>query len=388
MRGSATDPAMMAMDGGSSAASSPALGGGAGPGPTAAAGRAVAGLSLEEQRAWEPFAFMQLADTQLGFQESWRAYGYDEPEGFADEVEMLDQIVDEINRLKPAFCVVCGDMVNAMPQASSAEDREKRQAQTQAFRAACARVDPSVPLVCVCGNHDVGDRPNAATISEYNRDFGDDYFSFWVRGVKCICVNSQLWKDDSEAAALRAEHDRWLRAELASPETAKAKHILVFSHTPPMIFAQDEADGYFNLDRRTRDEVMSLFCEFGVRAVFCGHYHRNAGGWYTPQWKWSGEAAQAASKTVEVVVTGAAGANIVDKAGGEPLEISGMNGCKIGPDVSGVRLVRVAEKDVSHRWCTLNALRGLRTELRAELPTYSFMNTVSADGVAKTPRPA
>ena len=35
-------------------------------------------------------------------------------------------IADEINRLKPAFCVVCGDMVNAMPQASSAEDREKR----------------------------------------------------------------------------------------------------------------------------------------------------------------------------------------------------------------------------------------------------------------------
>ena len=100
------------------------------------------------------------------------------------------------------------------------------------------------------------------------------------------------------------------------------------------------------------------------------------------------EAEDGEQSAVTVAVTGAAGANIVDKAGGEPLEISGMNGCKIGPDVSGVRLVRVAEKDVSHRWCTLNALRGLRTELRAELPTYSFMNTVSADGVAKTPRPA
>ena len=56
--------------------------------------------------------------------------------------------------------------------------------------------------------------------------------------------------------------------------------------------------------------------------------------------------------------------------------------------MSGVRLVRVAEKDVSHRWCTLNQLRSLRTELREELPTYAFMNTVTADGVAKTPRPA
>lgn len=48
--------------------------------------------------------------------------------------------------------------------------------------------------------------------------------------------------------------------------------------------------------------------------LFCGHYHRNAGGW---------------DRGLEVIVTTAIG-------------------CQLGNDYSGFRVVKVLEKDVKH----------------------------------------
>jgi hypothetical protein len=287
--------------------------------PVAAVDRRLRPLGSSEDddaRKWTgPFSFLQMADTQLGFVETCQASGMVVravpeaelgAEGFEVELALLNRAVDEINRLRPAFAVVCGDMINAYPEAMGKGDSEKRAVQLAAFKAACGRVHSSVPLVCVCGNHDVGDRPNAASIAQYSGEFGDDYFSFWVRGVKCICVNSQFWKDSSDAADLRAAHDSWLRQELQALDTIEAKYVLVFAHIPPFIFEQNEPAEYFNLKPDIRDEVMQLFARAGVRAVFCGHYHRNAGGW----WRASDSAEVAdveagGGKPVEVVVTGA-----------------------------------------------------------------------------------
>ena len=36
------------------------------------------------------------------------------------------------------------------------------------------------------------------------------------------------------------------------------------------LFSQDEPDGYFNLDRETRYELLDLLSRAGVRACFCG----------------------------------------------------------------------------------------------------------------------
>ena len=38
-----------------------------------------------------------------------------------------------------------------------------------------AQVDESIPLVCVCGNHDVGNTPTRATVALFRSRFGDDY---------------------------------------------------------------------------------------------------------------------------------------------------------------------------------------------------------------------
>jgi len=59
-------------------------------------------------------------------------------------------------------------------------------------------VHPCIPLLCVCGNHDVGNRPTAASIEKFKQDFGDDYFGFWIDKMKGVVLNSNLYFDPSE----------------------------------------------------------------------------------------------------------------------------------------------------------------------------------------------
>jgi hypothetical protein len=61
-----------------------------------------------------------------------------------------------------------------------------------------SKLDPSIPLFCIPGNHDIGDRPTNEAIDNFKMDFGDDYYSLWVGGVKFIAPNTQYLKDPSK----------------------------------------------------------------------------------------------------------------------------------------------------------------------------------------------
>ena len=153
---------------------------------------------------------------------------------------------------------------------------KERQQQIAAFKGVAER--SRVPLICVCGNHDVGNRPTEDSIAKYNHDWGSDYFSFWARGVKCIVLNSQLWNDGRWAKSLAAAQVQWLKRDLALDETRQAKHVLAFCHIPPFVYDQNEPDGYANICRQHRFELLNILAEHGVSHVFCGHYHQNAIG--------------------------------------------------------------------------------------------------------------
>merc|ERR1712032_1142629 len=205
---------------------------------------------------------------------------------------------------------------------------------------AMSLIDPDIPLLCLCGNHDIGNRPNAMTLRRFTEQFGDDYFTFWCNGVKCLVVNRQLWKDDEDAKEERALMDIWLSKELEDNQCRS----LVFSHVPPFIFSPTEKNDYFNLDSDLRRRLLDQMAHRGVVAWFCGHYHRNAGGIYR----------NADGKELEVVVTGAVGTQIVDKPGGEPLGLSGIGGHLIGEQHSGFRVVHIMADRIEHRWKTFS----------------------------------
>lgn len=274
---------------------------------TQAAERTFAAFDPQVEQTWHgSFFFMQLADTQYGF--------FNENKSFEQEVALVEKTVQHINRLHPRFVIVCGDLTNATPE------HARYQAQVAQYKHDFSKVDPDIPLVCVCGNHDVGNRPTASSIASYQENFGDDYFSFWVGGVFNIVLNSSLLKDPSGASDMLAAQQAWLSQQLLDAASAKPKHIFVFQHHPLFLTQADEPDQYFNIPLERRTPLLEQLQQAEVRAVFAGHYHRNAYG---------------LAGAMEMVTTGPVG---------RPL----------GKDPSGLRIVTVHETKIEHKYWAID----------------------------------
>lgn len=268
----------------------------------------------EEERRWnEPFFFIQAADTQFGMQEKYleqkAEYGWER------EIAWSSQLVDDVNAMfpRPKFLVVCGDLLDAWPHT----EPEIRRQQEVDFKKVFAGLE--VPLVCVCGNHDVGNTPTPDSVSGYRSSFGDDFFSFWCSGVFFIVLNTQFYEDSSRCEELAAEQEAWLEQQLEVVRREKPKHAVVFQHIPFFLANPEEEKEYFNMAPALRQVMLDKFYDAGVRHVFCGHYHRNAGGFY---------------KDLEEVVTSAVGA-------------------QLGECQQGFRLVRVLEDRLLHQYYAL-----------------------------------
>ena len=194
----------------------------------------------------QTFTFAQICDTQLGFG------------GYEHDVKSFKQAVQQINALKPAFVVICGDLVNAPDEKSFADFNE-------------IKAGFNVPCYCASGNHDVGNKPTPVSLQHYRKVVGEDYCSFEHKGHTFVIVNTQLWKapvkDESE------KQDSWLAAAL---ETAanKSSRTFVVGHYPLFLEKPDEDEQYFNLPVAKRKKLLDLFEERGVVAVLGGHTHR------------------------------------------------------------------------------------------------------------------
>lgn len=291
--------------------------------------RSLDAFSSEKERHWQgPFYFVQGTDPQFGLMKAWSTgdceHGGDE---WGEEIRLTEQAVRIVNQLKPTprFFVLCGDLVHAMP------GMPWRQEQTEDLQHVLGKVEDDIPLVLVSGNHDVGNSPTAQTITEFCQTWGDDYFSFWVGGVLFLVLNSQLWHDASHCPDLRVAQDHWLDRQLAEAQQQRCQHAVVFQHIPLFLHSVDEDDDYFNLPTAVRMELADKFARAGVKAVFSGHYHRNAGGTY---------------KSLDMVVSSAIG-------------------CQLGEDTHGLRVVVVTAQGIVHRYCSLDELsqKGLDGDL-------------------------
>jgi len=305
--------------------------------------RTYKGLEYENQGIWKkPFFFVQMADTQFGMLGGGRR-------GLEEEEAMCNVAVDHINRLKPAFAIVCGDMTNSYPENSSTP-LYLQHAEKDAFKRVFSRVDESIPLLCVCGNHDIGDRPNSKTLNIYKKRWGDDYYSFWFGGVKFLVINTQVYKAlEKEPYAedllrMRKAQDEWLEKELKATEEENPAHLVILSHIPPYIEAPDEEDGYFNLKSTTRQELVTKCKAKGASKWLCGHYHRNS-------------CACDADGKFEVVVTGAVGCNFKTRPGSNRkarLGLAGEGQMFFTPEMSGFRIVKIRQDSIDHQFYCLS----------------------------------
>ncbi|MCL4851574.1 MAG: metallophosphoesterase [Bryobacteraceae bacterium] len=250
------------------------------------------------------FFFVQMADPQFGM--------FTKDRDFAQETANYEFAIATANRLKPRFVIVCGDLVN----------KPGDQAQIEEYRRISAKLDPSIRLYHVAGNHDVGNEPTPQTLADYRKRFGPDYYSFQEGSIYGIVLNSSLIHSPGNAMGELEKQESWLRAELTKAKSSGFQHIVIFQHHPFFLERGDEPDQYFNIPLVLRTPLLNLFRQAGVKHLFAGHYHRNAHGW---------------DGDIEMVTTGPVG-------------------MPLGGARSGLRIVEVSEQGIRHQYYEFGAL--------------------------------
>lgn len=212
------------------------------------------------QGSADAFFFLQMSDPQFGM--------YAKDRDFKQETANYEFAIATANRLRPRFVIVCGDLVN---KAGDAE-------QMAEYQRISAKLDPSIHLYHVAGNHDVGNEPTREALAAYRERFGPDYYSFREGPIYGIVLNSSLIHSPENAPEELRKQDEWLRAEVVKAKASGAPSILVFQHHPFFLERGDEPDQYFNIPLVRRTPMLEMFHQAGVRHIFSGHYHRNALG--------------------------------------------------------------------------------------------------------------
>jgi 3',5'-cyclic AMP phosphodiesterase CpdA len=204
-----------------------------------------------------PFFFIQLTDPQFGMQAK--------DAGFEQETANFEFAVATANRLKPAFVIVTGDLVN----------RPGDPGQAAEYLRIAGRLDRSIPIYNVPGNHDIGNVPTEESIRAYTARFGPDHYVFRANGFTGIVLNSTLIHSPERAPELFEAQEKWLSLELEKARAGGAWEIVIFQHHPWFLESADEPDRYENIPRTCRLRYLELFRRYGVRYLFSGHYHRN-----------------------------------------------------------------------------------------------------------------
>jgi 3',5'-cyclic AMP phosphodiesterase CpdA len=269
------------------------------------------------------FSFMQLADTQFGqfadlsgmtdaeWEQRAGTFRLVIPEGHAlpraepgirsldPERERYAAAVAAANTLRPAFVVVCGDLVHRV---ASAEQHET-------FLEVGGQLADEVPLYVVPGNHDLSLdawAPTPDLLSAYRTRHGDDYYAFEREETLFLALNSETFHRPDYAPEEAARQFQFVQDELASERAKNAQHIVAFMHTP--LFWRDLSETQPGaVSRENRLRLLDVFREHGVDAVFAGHLHQNL---------------YATDGDMQMVVSGAVGLPTVGESGYRVVDVS------------------------------------------------------------------
>lgn len=248
--------------------------------------------------------FIQGSDPQFGM--------YAKDQNFVQETANFEFFIANVNRLKPMFAIVCGDLINKTGDS----------AQIAEFHRIAGKLNAAIKLYNVAGNHDVGNEPTPEKLALYRKNFGLDWYSFQESGLYGIVLDSSVIAFPAKVQSEAAKQEQWLRAELEKAKLS-GRLVVIFQHIPWFLSNADEPDQYFNITKPIRAKYLKLFAESGVRYIFAGHYHRNQLG--------------TGANSLAMITTG-------------PI------GMPIGPDPSGFRIVTVNGSELKQEYYGLGTI--------------------------------
>ena len=251
-----------------------------------------------------PSFFIQMSDPQFGM--------FTSNAGLEGETRNFERAISEANRLRPAFVIVTGDLVN----------RPADPAQVAEYKRIIAKLDKSIPLYSVPGNHDIGNECSLEGLRSWGQALGRDHYSFRSGSLYAIVLNTVLMSAPAECAKEAAEQEAWLARELATARRARARHVILFQHHPLFVKDPAEPDTYHNVPALARQRFLALLNRSTVSHVFAGHLHYNV---------------EEQADRIKMVTTGPVG---------KPL----------GGAQSGLRIVKFGGSSLEHRYYTLEEL--------------------------------
>ncbi len=250
-----------------------------------------------------PFFFIQLSDPQFGL---FEARGAAPGDGTFPETALYETAISAANRLRPAFVIVTGDLV---------QDSNSDEQHAELMRIT-GQLDNDIPIYFTTGNCDVGNTPTAESLRIYRSKFGDENYSFDAGGSHFVVLNSSVCLDPSEVPEEWDSLVKFLRNDLDA-HSADSHRTIVFMHHPLFSKSADEPDdGMMIIPRERRRIILDLLRKHKTSGVFAGHWHRNN---------------YAADGDMLMV-------------------ISGPVGFPLGDDPSGLRIVKIYDDRVDHQY--------------------------------------
>lgn len=263
--------------------------------------------------------FIQMSDTQFGMMykpiiplhQAWNMLNND----LDQEVANFTQAIAFTNRVKPNFAIICGDLIN---------DRENSN-QLQAFQSVTSQLSDDIPLYLVSGNHDVDNQPSPESLAAFRKTFGKDKYTFISKNILGLVLNSSLIAYPFSAPEEAQVQKYWLAQELKLARELKTfeqiQFIFIFQHHPYLLSGVYQGVDSV-LGGKEGEAYLTMFSEYGVDAVFAGHWHKNYVG---------------AFNNIKMITTGAVGLP-------DPMSVSR----------SGLRVVRTGSDDFQHAFIALD----------------------------------
>ncbi len=169
---------------------------------------------------------------------------------------IYEQIVAEIERMKPDFVITVGDMIEG-PE----NNEERLRNKWTEYLSIVSHF--SMPIYYTPGNNDI---ETGFMESFYQEYIGPPYHSFDYQGIHIIVLDNSRWSSSNE---LPKEQMDWIKDDLE--KNADARQSFVFCHKP--FWETTVVEG-------NPDSLHFLFKKYGVDAVFSGHYHKYFSGLY------------------------------------------------------------------------------------------------------------
>lgn len=213
----------------------------------------VCGTAFSLSAADSNVIIAQISDTHLGEKHS------------PDAAAHLREALEMINARHPDAVIVSGDL----------GENSAARAQVQSILKAS-----TAPVYYVPGNHDITDTNGLA---RYRKQFGRDYYSFQVKDVELLALDSELLGNYKNFAAktvmplppgMETETQKmliWL-GEQAGATTNRA--IIAVQHIP--LFRDKnfpDAKPYWTINPPYAQQEMELLKKLGVKHLLAGHWH-------------------------------------------------------------------------------------------------------------------